>query len=180
MRPDRWMGVEMRHLAALEAVAAAGSFHGAADRLGYTQSAISQQVAALERIVGQRLVERPGGPRPVRLTAAGERPLEILAFEVLRCRVCGGVVVRGFEQPPIGELVERLIDRRVVGRLVPPDLGERPSDLVDVECRRQDGGGFERRHQGDVEVVLGRRRETEELGVEAPPDPSFRHGGDNT
>jgi DNA-binding transcriptional LysR family regulator len=65
------MGVEVRHLAALEAVAAAGSFHGAADRLGYTQSAVSQQVAALERIVGQRLVERPGGPRPVSLTAAG-------------------------------------------------------------------------------------------------------------
>jgi DNA-binding transcriptional LysR family regulator len=70
-RSDRWLGVEVRHLAALEAVAAEGSFHEAANRLGYTQSAVSQQVAALERIVGQRLVERPGGPRPVSLTEAG-------------------------------------------------------------------------------------------------------------
>jgi DNA-binding transcriptional LysR family regulator len=32
---------------------------------------VSQQIAALERIVGQRLVERPGGPKPVTLTEAG-------------------------------------------------------------------------------------------------------------
>jgi DNA-binding transcriptional LysR family regulator len=70
-RSDRWLGVEVRHLAALQAVADEGSFHAAADRLGYTQSAISQQVAALEQIVGQRLVGRPGGPRPVYLTEAG-------------------------------------------------------------------------------------------------------------
>ena len=38
---------------------------------GYTQSAISQQIATLERIVGLRLVERPGGPRPISLTEAG-------------------------------------------------------------------------------------------------------------
>src|SRR5918995_7225999 len=72
MRPDRWLGVELRHLAALQAVAEEGSFGRAAQRLGYTQSAVSQQLAMLERIVGERLVERPGGPRPVSLTEAGE------------------------------------------------------------------------------------------------------------
>jgi DNA-binding transcriptional LysR family regulator len=71
MEPDRWLGVELRHLAALEAVATEGTFGRAADKLGYTQSAISQQIATLERIVGERLVERPGGPRPVTLTEAG-------------------------------------------------------------------------------------------------------------
>jgi DNA-binding transcriptional LysR family regulator len=71
MEPDRWLGVELRHLAALQALAQEGSFGRAATRLGYTQSAISQQIAALERAVGERLVERPGGPRPVTLTEAG-------------------------------------------------------------------------------------------------------------
>ena len=71
MEPDRWLGVELRHLAALEALASEGTFGRAAERLGYTQSAVSQQIATLERIVGERLVERPGGPRPVTLTEAG-------------------------------------------------------------------------------------------------------------
>jgi DNA-binding transcriptional LysR family regulator len=71
MEPDSWHGVEIRHFAALQAVAGEGSFGRAAEKLGYTQSAISQQIATLERIVGERLVERPGGPRPVSLTEAG-------------------------------------------------------------------------------------------------------------
>jgi molybdate transport repressor ModE-like protein len=71
MEADRWLGVELRHFLALEAVAREGSFGKAAAALGYTQSAVSQQIAALERIVGQRLVERPGGPKPVSLTEAG-------------------------------------------------------------------------------------------------------------
>jgi molybdate transport repressor ModE-like protein len=71
MEPDSWLGVELRHFLALEAVAREGSFGKAAHSLGYTQSAVSQQIAALERIVGQRLVERPGGPKPVSLTEAG-------------------------------------------------------------------------------------------------------------
>src|SRR4051795_8285536 len=72
MEPDNWLGVELRHFAALQAVATEGSFGRAAHRLGYTQSAVSQQIAALERIVGEQLVERPGGPRPVSLTEAGQ------------------------------------------------------------------------------------------------------------
>ena len=72
MDADRWLGLDLRHLVALKAIADEGSFGRAAEHLGYTQSAISQQIAALERIVGLRLIERPGGPRPISLTEAGE------------------------------------------------------------------------------------------------------------
>jgi DNA-binding transcriptional LysR family regulator len=71
MQTDEWLGLELRHLIALRAVADEGTFGAAARRLGYTQSAISQQIATLERIVGQKLIERPGGPKPVSLTDAG-------------------------------------------------------------------------------------------------------------
>jgi DNA-binding transcriptional LysR family regulator len=71
MSTDQWLGIDLRHLAALEAVARTRSFGRAARELGYTQSAVSQQIARLERIVGQRLFHRPGGPRRVEPTEAG-------------------------------------------------------------------------------------------------------------
>jgi DNA-binding transcriptional LysR family regulator len=71
MERNSFLSLELRHLAALEAVARTRSVGAAARDLGYTQSAISQQIAQLERSVGQRLVDRPGGPRRVELTDAG-------------------------------------------------------------------------------------------------------------
>ncbi|MEU8382675.1 LysR family transcriptional regulator, partial [Streptosporangium sp. NPDC048865] len=68
--------LELRHLAALAAVVEEGSFGRAATRLGYTQSTVSQQIAALERSVGGPVFDRPGGPRPVRITPLGAVVLE--------------------------------------------------------------------------------------------------------
>ena len=67
----QWARIELRHLIALQAIAETASFGRAALLVGYTQSAISQQIAALEEIVGERLIERSRGPRPVALTEAG-------------------------------------------------------------------------------------------------------------
>jgi DNA-binding transcriptional LysR family regulator len=72
MPVDPWPGLEIRHLVALVAVADYGGISRAAEQLGYTQSAVSQQVAALERLVGAPVFDRPGGPRPLRLTEVGE------------------------------------------------------------------------------------------------------------
>lgn len=62
---------ELRHLATLAAVADEGSFGRAASRLGYTQSSVSQQIAVLEKAAGGPLFDRPGGPKPVRITPLG-------------------------------------------------------------------------------------------------------------
>jgi molybdate transport repressor ModE-like protein len=72
MAGEWWSGIELRHLAALDAVAREGSFRRAATRLGYVQSAISHQIAALENLTGKRLIERSRGARPLALTEAGE------------------------------------------------------------------------------------------------------------
>jgi len=61
--------LDVRRMVVLREVAARGSFSAAAEALAFTQSAVSQQVAALERETGARLVDR--GARGVRLTEAG-------------------------------------------------------------------------------------------------------------
>ena len=69
---DRVGALAMRHLVAFETVAEERSFTRAARRLGYTQSAVSHQMATLERLVGKQLIERPRGSEAANLTEAGE------------------------------------------------------------------------------------------------------------
>ena len=64
--------VEVQLLRTFVAVARLGSFSAAASELGYTQAAVSQQVAALENDLKTRLLSR----RPVEPTEAGARLLE--------------------------------------------------------------------------------------------------------
>ena len=113
---------------ALRAVAEERSFHQAAVRLGYSQSAISQQIAALERIVGHELLERQRGSRPLSLTLPGEwllrhaaniegslaaakmdleaigagraGPLRVGSFQTIGARVLPGVLKRFMERWP--------------------------------------------------------------------------------
>src|SRR3982751_3381654 len=62
--------LDVKRLRVLREVAAKGSFSAAAEALAYTQSAVSQQIAALEREAGTVLVDRSA--RGVTLTNAGE------------------------------------------------------------------------------------------------------------
>ena len=61
--------LDVKQLRVLKEVAEHGSFSAAAEALSYTQPAISQQIAALERTTGATLVDRTS--RCVRLTDAG-------------------------------------------------------------------------------------------------------------
>src|ERR687895_1857872 len=61
---------DVQRLRAFVLVLDLGSVSGAAAVLGYTQSAVSQQLAALEREVGSALVDR--SQRPLHATRAGE------------------------------------------------------------------------------------------------------------
>ncbi|HVF79781.1 MAG TPA: LysR substrate-binding domain-containing protein [Solirubrobacteraceae bacterium] len=61
--------LDVKRLRVLREVAARGSFSAAAEALAYTQSAVSQQIAALDREAGTVLVER--NARGVRMTDAG-------------------------------------------------------------------------------------------------------------
>jgi DNA-binding transcriptional LysR family regulator len=61
--------LDVRRMKVLREVASRGSFSAAAEALNFTQSAVSQHIAALERECGTQLVER--GSRGVRLTDAG-------------------------------------------------------------------------------------------------------------
>lgn len=64
--------LETRHLQALDAIVTTGTFGRAAQHLGYTQSAVSQQIAALERAVGGAVFDRTGGSRRAALTPLGQ------------------------------------------------------------------------------------------------------------
>jgi DNA-binding transcriptional LysR family regulator len=66
--------LNVARLRILSEVAQRGSFSAAAEALSYTQSAVSQQIAALEAETGMTLLER--GPRGVRLTGAGRTLVE--------------------------------------------------------------------------------------------------------
>ena len=136
MEPDRWLGLDLRHLVALKTIADEGSFGRAAEKLGYTQSAISQQIATLERIVGMRLIERPGGPRPISLTEAGA--ILLRHADAIQARLLAAKAdMKALEAGDAGRL--RIGTFQSVGTRILPTLLRRFSDAhPDVEVVLQE------------------------------------------
>jgi DNA-binding transcriptional LysR family regulator len=87
--------VEANLLRTFVAVARLGSFSAAAAELGYTQAAVSQQVAALENDLKARLLNR----RPVEPTEAGARLLEHAEPILLRLDAARADVTRMTSAP---------------------------------------------------------------------------------
>jgi DNA-binding transcriptional LysR family regulator len=156
--PDRapWPSLELRHLLALVAVAETGTFSAAAEQLGYTQSAVSQQIATLERIVGTPLFERPGGRRPVRLTAAGEMLLSH-ARAVLARVGSAAADLRALASGERGELrVGTLpsIGTKVLPRLLGTFRAEWPGIEIVLRESRESADLIRAVESGDVDVTF--------------------------
>jgi DNA-binding transcriptional LysR family regulator len=116
------LGLELRHLATLDAIARHRSFNRAADELGYTPSAVSQQVVAIERVVGARVFERSRGPSPIALTEPG-RVLLGHARAVLARLEAAATDVDALTQGAVGELRIGTY-QSIAARLLPSLLAE--------------------------------------------------------
>ena len=125
--------LEIRHLMALDAVASTGTFGRAGERLGYTQSAVSQQIAALERVVGAPVFDRPGGPRPVELTPLGTMLLDH-AREVLGRIDAISTDIERFRAGSIGR-IDIGTFQSVSTSVLPSLLGRLRAERPDVEAR---------------------------------------------
>lgn len=90
------MTVELRHLRAFLAIAEERNLTRAAQRLHITQPALSRTLAQLERLVGNRLVDR--STHHVALTEAGAR-FERAAFDAIRSVEAAVAAAAGDELP---------------------------------------------------------------------------------
>jgi DNA-binding transcriptional LysR family regulator len=154
---DRWLGVEVRHLAALRAVADEGTFGAAALRLGYAQSAISQQIAALERHVGRRLFNRPGGSRPVTLTRAGE--LLLGHAESIMTRLSAARIdLDSIDDEDIGTTIRIGAYQSVAATILPlvlQELGCEPDEVIfDLTESNDDLMLLEMLERGELDVAF--------------------------
>ena len=159
--------IDARRLRVLREVAQQGTLAAAADALHLTPSAVSQQLAALEREVGQPVVERNG--RGVRLTGAaevlvGHANLVLAQLEAAEADVAayaegavGTVRIAGFATA-LGELVAPAV---VALRRSHPRL-----TLIVEESEAP--GCFVALARGDADIAISM------ASRQAPEDPRFR------
>lgn len=151
-----WTGLEMRHLLALVAVVESGTFSAAAEQLGYTQSAVSQQVGTLERMVGAPLFERPGGRRPVQLTTAGEMLLSHARAVIARVSAAAADL-RSLDSGEQGEL--RVGTLPSVGTKILPGLlgtfrAEWPGVQIVLRESRESSDLIQAVETGDIDLTF--------------------------
>ena len=160
--------LDVRRMRVLREVAARGTIAAAARALSFTPSAVSQQLAALEREAGVALLDRHGGR--VRLTEAGRRlvarteailaELEAASAELsaAAAEVTGDIHVAAFpsaEQALLAPAIATLLGRH-------PDVRVRMTEL-------EPEASLPALRLGDVDLVVSH----EDTSSPAPPDPRF-------
>ncbi|MDP4505015.1 LysR family transcriptional regulator [Nonomuraea turcica] len=142
-------------------VARHGSFSAAAAELGYTQSAISQQVAALEADLGLALLSR----RPVEPTPAGRRLLEHAGPLLLRLRAARADVLRAAAAPRHRlrlAATPLAINAVLSGRLARARAAQPRLEVTLVTCGREHVGALVAEGEADLGLADG---------IAAPSDP---------
>jgi DNA-binding transcriptional LysR family regulator len=145
--------LDVNRLRVLRAVVASGTVQSAADRLGYTPSAVSQQLAALGRETGLTLFEKSGrgiAPTPAGLLLA-ERSDEVIdslgrldgLIDDLRVGRTGNVIIGSISS--VGEWwipsVAKALSEAFPEVLLSVDLNEAPMTTVtsyDIDIRTED------------------------------------------
>lgn len=157
-----WTDLSTRHLLALRAVAEEGTFGRAAKRLGFTQSAVSQQIATLEQMVGQPLFDRPSGPRRPELTPAGELLLGH-ARKILALVGEAEIEVDQFARGVAGTFTVS-VPQSVSSRVLPSALRElhQMAPEVDVQVRIEEGNELVQLENGELDLLC--------VGGEVPGD----------
>jgi DNA-binding transcriptional LysR family regulator len=160
------MDITMQQLRMLREVAKCKTIAAAAESLGYTASAVSQQLANLERSTGVAVLERVG--RNVRLTDAG-RELVRHAGDLLAGMELARVALERVNSEVRGEL-EVTIYESVAATLLPPLLARLAQRYPDLRLRTRQADpdkAIEALAMGDLDLAFA----IDYPHAPAPPHP---------
>lgn len=147
------MDISLTQLRMLREVAHRGTIAAAADSLGYTSSAVSQQLGGIEKATGVAVLERVG--RNVRLTDPG-RELVRHASEVLDRVEAAQVAMERVTNEVRGELILSVYESVASTLLVPllARLDERFPDLVVRTRQLEDEDALDALEAGDLDLAF--------------------------
>jgi DNA-binding transcriptional LysR family regulator len=158
-------GIGLRELRAVLAVSELGSFRRAAQDLGYTQSALSHQIASIEAALGRPLFTRPGGRGHVQITPAGQA----VCRRARRALSEVEAIAADAEEADRGQMARVRVggSQTTAAEVMPPALRVFREDHPGVEVALWEYDSFEA-----VASALGRGRL--ELGFAHNPTPDDR------
>jgi DNA-binding transcriptional LysR family regulator len=163
-------GLGLREFRAVLAVAELGSFRRAAAELGYTQSALSHQISALEAALGVPVFHRPGGRALVRLTPAGEAVCRRVRRVLSEAEAVAADAIEAERDESVRLRVG--VSQVTAAEIMPPALrafrGEYPGVEVVLSETDDSAGCRDALRRGDLDLAFSRNPEPDEF-VEAIP-----------